>query len=156
MSNNCWLGGEIMADSFLRTKQEETQFTQLLQAIRSGGGGGGSSDAYDITYNETTVGLELDLLSSLIGRSDEKVNIVTNQISWSSLGHGLYYLTNLVDMPGIQGEGFAKVIVPNENENGTRIFIFIPLITNYNTNYITIGLFKNWSGVWKKLPLNSF
>lgn len=32
-----------MADSFLRTKQEETQFTQLLSAIRSGGGGGGGS-----------------------------------------------------------------------------------------------------------------
>lgn len=32
-----------MADSFIRTKQEETQFTQLLQAIRSGGGGGGGS-----------------------------------------------------------------------------------------------------------------
>lgn len=43
-----------MADSYIRTKQDETQFTQLLQAIRSGGGGGGGGSTVEVEQTQTS------------------------------------------------------------------------------------------------------
>lgn len=59
MFDNGRIGGEIMADSFIRTKQEETQFAQLLNALEdiaeSGGGGGGGSSLKKIVDITNTV-----------------------------------------------------------------------------------------------------